>query len=248
MTFSRRIVRELLQNSVTEQCEVEKVYALLPVTSCRRRTHCCLVLPEMTLLEALMAIHRLVRMAPAMRRQLIKKLVTYFFLNAVEITSCPFLDGVHCLIYRDRFFGCRAYGLWSPGFYEELETRNRKAKIPLQKQWQNLGISLPQIIIDFQVPYCPFVETEDHALIDDDMLLDAWERIERLSQRFSFWHQAFHRRYFSDLSFLLASLTFGFTDVIKQKLAVVSDIVTDGDKGRLDRIVAGLPDLCAELT
>jgi Fe-S-cluster containining protein len=70
------------------------------------------MLPEMTLVEALPVIRRLVEMAATMRNRLIKKIIGHFFLNPVEITSCPFLEGQECLIYPDRFFGCRSYGLW----------------------------------------------------------------------------------------------------------------------------------------
>jgi Fe-S-cluster containining protein len=206
------------------------------------------MLPEMTLVEALAAIQRLVDMAPAMRRRLMKIIVGYFFLNPVEITSCPFLDGQDCLIYQDRFLGCRAYGLWSRGYYEKLAARSREAKRYLQKQWENLGVSLPQKVIDFQVPYCLYVETDGHAVTDDEMLLYASDRIETLSRHFSQWHQSFRQRYFSDLSFLLASLVFGVTEVVQMKFAMVSDIVTTGNRAILDRMVGELPDLCAELT
>ena len=96
------------------------------------------MLPEMTLVEVLPVIQRLVDMAPAVRKRLLQKIIIYFFLNPVEITSCPFLDGQDCLIYADRFFGCRSYGLWSQDYYEKLAASDRKVKIYLQKQWKNL--------------------------------------------------------------------------------------------------------------
>ena len=198
-------------------------------------------------MEALAAIQRLVDMAPDMRRRLIKIIVGYFFLNPVEVTSCPFLDGKDCLIYQDRFFGCRAYGLWSPGYYEKLAARSRQAKARFQKQWENLGVSLPQTVIDFQVPYCLCVETDGHA-VTDETLLYALDTIETLSRDFSQWHHSFSQRYFSDLSFLLGSLVFGFTGAVQMKFATVRDILTTGNRARVNRIVGELPDLCAELT
>ncbi|MGD8450149.1 MAG: hypothetical protein PVF36_13060, partial [Desulfobacterales bacterium] len=113
MTFSPHIIRELLQTSDRQFQELKEVYALLPDTRCQRKTHCCSLLPEITLVEALLAIRRLVEMATAVRNPLIQKIIGYFFLNPVEITSCPFLEGQECTVYPDRFFGCRSYGLWS---------------------------------------------------------------------------------------------------------------------------------------
>lgn len=247
MIFSLHVIKELLQISVPQRRELEGTYALIPATRCQRRTHCCSMLPEMTLIEALAAIQQLVNMNPPTRILLIKRTVSYFFLNPVEITSCPFLDSRDCVIYRDRFFGCRAYGLWSQKYYDKLAGSNRLAKKHIQKQWENLGVFLPRAVIDFQVPYCLNVETDGHAFINDEMLQHLSERIGTLSQYFSRWHKSFGQRYFSDLSFLIASLVFGFTEAVCMKFAIVSDIVTAGNRGRLDRAVGELPDLFAEM-
>lgn len=223
------------------------MYALIPKTQCQRRAFCCSMLPEMTLIEALTTIHQLVNQDSSLRRQFLKKIVRYFFLNPLEITMCPFLDGRDCLIYQNRFFGCRAYGLWSKDYYEKLTDSSRQVKNQIQKQWENLGIFLPQKVIDFQVPYCLNVKVNGHASINDEMLLNISGKIEKLSQHLSQWHQSFRQSYFSDLSFLLASLVFGITGAVRMKFAIVSDIVTSGNRSKLDRIVRELPDLFAEL-
>jgi len=226
---------------------LQGTYALLPATRCRRRTHCCSMLPEMTLVEALGAIQLMVNMAPFVRKQLLQNLIVYFFINPVEITSCPFLINKNCLIYEHRFFGCRAYGLWSQDHYEKLDLRSRQAKKHIQEQWENMGISIPQSVIDFQVPYCSFVETDSLVTIDDAMLLNVSDAVESISEEFSRWHHLFVQRYYSDLGFLLASLVFGFPEVVRKKMTVVSDIITNGNKTILEKVVEELPDLCAEL-
>jgi Fe-S-cluster containining protein len=201
----------------------------------------------MNLIEALPAINRLVNMPSSMRRQVIKKIVVYFFTNPVEITSCPFLHDRDCLIYEDRFFGCRAYGLWSGEYYEKLAVSSQQAKKIIRNQWERLGVFLPQAVIHFQIPYCLYGETEGHGLICDEMLLHVSEAIEKLSEQFLPWHQLFSQRYFSDLSFLFASLVFGFPQTVRMKFTIVRDIVTTGNRSRMDRIIEELPDLCAEL-
>ena len=228
--------------------ELQGAYALLPDTRCRRRTHCCTMLPEVTLIEALAAIKQLTNDASAVREKLLKNIIRYFFLNPVEITSCPFLKDQDCLIYEHRFFGCRAYGLWSQEHYETLALRDRQAKVHFQKQWKNMGISLPRDVIEFQVPYCPFVETDPLSDVNDAMLLDVSDSIESISEGHLRWHHLFAQRYFSDLSFLLASLAFGFTDVVRMKLEVVSDMVNTGKREKLNKVFNTLPDLLAELT
>ncbi len=206
------------------------------------------MLPEMTLVEALPVIRRLVEMAAAMRNRLIKKIIGHFFLNPVEITLCPFLEGQECLIYPDRFFGCRSYGLWSPAHYETLAARDRRAKKHLQEQWKSLGVCLPKKVVDFQVPYCLCVETNGPVIIDDKILVQASDTIEAISAGFSSWHQLFGQRYFSDLSFLLSALMFGHTAAVQMKFTLVRYIVNTKNRTRLDRIIQELPDLCAMLT
>ena len=248
MTFSPHIIRELLRASDHQLRELKETYARLPATRCRRRTRCCSMLPEMTLVEALPVIRCLGEMAGDMRKRLIQKTIGYFFLNPVEITSCPFLEGQECRVYPDRFFGCRSYGLWSKGYYETIAARDRKAKRYLQEQWKDLSVCLPNKIVDFKVSYCPWVETIRPKAIDDKTLLKVSDRIQAISAHFSSRHQWFARRYFSDLSFLLSALMFGYTEAVQLKFTIVRDMVHTENRTKLDRILKKLPDLCAELT
>lgn len=248
MPFSQQDISALLMASAQQERQLKNAYASLPETRCRRRAKCCLMLPEMTLLEALVSIQRLAGMAPAVRQRFVKNISSYFFLNPVEITHCPFLDDRECLIYQDRFFHCRAYGLWSVAYYESLAKRNRLAKNNLRKQWENLGISLPRKIVDFQLPYCRYVESDGGHEGYDEILRHTSDGIETLSRHFSHRHESFCNEYFSDLSFLLTSLVFGVAGAVRMKFDIVRDIVTRQDRTRLDRVVSQLPDLCAALT
>jgi len=241
------VIKELLQNSAPLLQQLNETYALLPPTQCRRQAHCCSLLPETTLVEALVVIRRLTDMPPAIRQRYVQKIIRYFFINPVEITSCPFIKDQDCLIYNDRFWGCRTYGLWSQAYYEKLAGQDRQAKVQLQQQWKNLGISLPQKVVDFQVPYCRHVEMLEDRDMDDKMLLQVSEKIETLSEQFSHRHQSFRQQYYSDLSFLLSTLVFGFTEAVKMKFSLVSDIINTGSSNRLDQIIKELPDLMAEL-
>jgi Fe-S-cluster containining protein len=245
LTFSTDVIRELLNTSVNQRQELGKTYARLSATRCRRKTYCCSLLPEMTLVEALVAIQRLSDMAPAVRRQMVRTIIRYFFLNPAEIISCPFLDSQDCLIYQDRFFGCRAYGLWSKDYYEKLVSRSRQVKVHFQRQWKKLGVPLPQPVIDFQVPYCRCVEPDGNGVIDDSQLMRTADAVNALSGQFSEWHELFGQKYFFDLSFFLASLVFGFAESVKMKFVIVREIVTTGNRTGLDRILGDIPDILA---
>lgn len=241
------VMKELLQNSTPLLQKLNTTYALLPPTRCRRQTYCCSLLPGTTLVEALAAIKCLTDMAPAIQKKLVQKIIKYFFLNPVEISACPFLKDQDCLIYDVRFWGCRTYGLWSQAYYEKLAGQDRQAKVHRQQQWKNLGVSLPPKVVDFQVPYCRHVEIPEDRDLDDKMLLQVSEKIETLSQQLSHRDQSFRQQYHSDLSFLLSTLMFGFTEAIKLKFSVVRDMINTGNSNRLDHIINELPDLLTEL-
>jgi hypothetical protein len=112
----------------------------------------------------------------------------------------------------------------------------------------SLGVCLPKKVVDFQVPYCLCVETNGPPVIDDKILVQVSDRIEAISVGFSYWHQSFAQRYFSDLSFLLSALMFGYTAVVQMKFTLVRDMVNTENRTKLDKIIQELPDLCEALT
>ena len=237
MAFSRQVIQELLAESKDQRFALMEAYAHLPHTRCRRQTYCCSLLPEMSLLEALSAIQRLLEMKSEQRSWMSKRLIRYFLLNPVEILRCPFLESNSCLIYPTRFFGCRAYGLWSKKHYRKKAEQSRQAKTLNQRQWQRLGVSLPQEVVDFNVDYCPYVEWDGNTEVDDTFLLNTFDTIETLSEQLLPWHNTFHHQYFSDLSFLLASISFGLQRAVQLKFEVVRHVLLTGDKGRVRQLI-----------
>jgi hypothetical protein len=174
-------------------------------------------------------------------------MIHYFFLNPVEILMCPFLEDQECLIYEDRFLGCRAYGLWSKGYYQQQAEHSRQAKRLSQEQWQRLGVSLPQAVVDFHLPYCPYVEVEGEVPVDDEHLLHASDTIEAISGQLAPWHDSFRQRYFSDLSFLLVSNVLSSQEAIQLKFEIVRDILSTGNHEKVEDIVDKLDDLFEDL-
>ena len=240
-------INELIACSMLERQKLVGLYAAIPATQCRRRTTCCMMLPEMAFIEALAAFSRLKKMTASKRVQILQKLVKYFFLNPVEISACPFLESPECLIYSDRFFGCRAYGLWSPAVYAKLSTQAQTAKQHLQKQWANLNVTLPKAVTGFQAPYCPDVEILDGGEINDQQLDEIEKNIDTLSREFSREDKAYRHTYFSDLSFLITTWIFGYQKAVGLKFTLVKDIVSTGNRAKMDKMLSSVADPLAKI-
>lgn len=235
-------INKVLENSISQRRKLHGLYTSIPLTSCRRQTTCCMLLPEMTLIEALVALDRIKKMAAAGQTQILQNLLKYFFLNPVEITTCPFLEGSKCLIYPDRFFGCRAYGLWSHATYDNLSNQTRAAKQHLQKQWATLGVTLPETVTGFEVPYCPYVEIVDGGEINDQQLDEIARNIDELSRHFDHEDKTFRHNYLLDLSFLIASRTYGYTKAVQLKFTFVKDFISTGNRSKLDKSLSNVSD------
>jgi hypothetical protein len=245
--ISLSVLKELLGTSAQKRGEIRKTYRELPDTECHRNARCCALLPDTTLLEALVAVHRLVEMPSASRHEIILGMVRYFFLNPIEIMSCPFLVNRDCVIYEDRFFGCRAYGLWSKAFYCQLSGRARDAKRYVRDQWKHLGVVLPREVTGHEVPYCEHVKISGGGSCTDEMLLCLSGKIEEESGSFPPWHQLYLGTYFSDLSFLVSALVFGVHEAVNMKFRIVSEVVKTGTRDRLAASLEEVPDIFSPL-
>ena len=227
-------LKEIIEKSAPQLRELRAIYDLLPLTTCQRQGRCCSLLPEMTFLEALAAFKVMMSWSPVDRIKVLRKMAQYFFCNAAEIQACPFLSGKDCLIYEDRFFGCRAYGLWSRNYYQDLADQNREGKRLLQQQWASLGIALPGEVLSFEVPYCSHVEIDQRSRITDEILTEAAERMENLSGELSPWDHDFKEKYFSDLGFFLTGLQFGTQEAVRLKFFITRDLIQKRDSTRLE--------------
>ena len=171
------------------------------------------------------------------RLALLKKISSYFFQNAARICACPFLDGDTCLVYEIRFFGCRAYGLWSPQHYHKVAARSQAAKKYLQQQWHALDVKLPQEVIDFTVPYCLDVQAVGNVVLDDIDLVEKAAAVESISLCFSDAHQSFHKNYYADFSFVVAAMHYGRRRAVQIKFDVVKEIVQTGRSRKLNPLL-----------
>jgi hypothetical protein len=89
---------------------------------------------------------------------------------------------------------------------------------------------------------------QGNVSVDDTFVLEKYEMIEDISKQWAPWHDYFRRRYFSDVSFLLASVVLGFNQAIQLKFEAVGDFLSSGRSGKIDEFVDKLNDFLEDLT
>ena len=239
--FSLKDIKQTIDGAAALFSGLTDVYGQIPATECRRRVSCCALVPEMTFAEALFALDRMKRLPVPARNQVVLRLVTCFFTNAVEISACPFLEANGCLIYPDRFFGCRAYGLWSLDTYQERSEAGLAAKKSLQVAWRSMGVVLPDAVVNFRQPYCRDVKVTEKTSVDDDFLKALEDQVEILSQGMGEGHEVYLRTYGGDFSFLIAALLLGTREAVSRKVAFVKAVVARGNQSILEETRRKLP-------
>jgi hypothetical protein len=239
--FSLARLEGLLSEAAPALTDLRTVYARLPTGSCRRRARCCAFLPEMTFLETLSILDRLRSGSPLWRKSLIKKIVRYFFTNPVEISGCPFLESRDCSLYAERAFGCRAYGLWSPAYYQDLVDRNSRAKAAFGQEWHKLGVELPLEVLQYRPPYCR--DLVPAALpVSDELLIREAEEVETLAVTLNPWQRFLEEDCFSDLSFFMARWIYGPAEAVRLKFLIVRDWVQKKNQERLADVLRNFED------
>ncbi len=225
----------LVEQSGKSLRELHRLYNRLPATKCLCRARCCSMLPGMNGVEAVSALVRLRGMEAEARERVCLRLLEYFFMNPVRICGCPFLEGGKCIIYQGRFSGCRAYGVWSADYYERITAADRKARRVFQEQWKRAGVELPGEVLDFELPYCRNVKIVKRKKGGYDRLLrKTASAIDELSMKSdSAFHADFGNIFFSDLSFLAASMIWGSGRAAGMKFRIVKEFTEHGDETAL---------------
>jgi Fe-S-cluster containining protein len=205
---------------------LKRLYQRIPTTTCNRQTHCCRLMPEVSYVEFLHVVGALGRLPRDVQTETMEKTVTYFFLNAVRIDRCPFLHHNACRIYEDRPFTCRAYGLWSRAYYDELVATNRRAKEPVRAAWKTLGIKLPDDVVAYQPAHCDRVTMTSGGPITDAELDLVQAEIFSLDSNLEQGMRQFRQVFFSDPSFLLTCTIIGYESCLVEKVAVAREYLS----------------------
>ncbi|MEW5723742.1 MAG: hypothetical protein AB1896_11585 [Thermodesulfobacteriota bacterium] len=211
----------------------------LPPTTCARKTECCALLPRMSLAEACLVWEKLEALPGEALLRVSLRLVQYYYLNAVRIMGCPFMEEKDCLVYTGRPFVCRAYGLWSPAEYRRQSRTAREDGKRMEKAWADLGIRLPRDVTGPGPPYCREVRLASGASVSDLNLHQLSGRIQDLDRRLPFASE-FARKYGNDLSFLAAATSAGFEAALRNKVSVVREHLAGGRSASLEYLLAKL--------
>lgn len=134
--------------------ELQRIYGMIPETSCERCGTCCTVPQPAYIVEYLNMFRYVNKVMPEKWPDIIAGAVRYYFLELVDINlRCPFLDGENnCLVYEARPFTCRTYGLL--GRRDENEKVRRNMEKLAEKYLQEYNIELPRAIVEFELPAC----------------------------------------------------------------------------------------------
>lgn len=231
---------EILKTAVQEGAEVRARLKLLleslPPTRCQRKTDCCSLLPQMSLVEASLIQEFMNTLPDDKQFALIKKLVEYFFLNATRIMGCPFLGDHACGIYEFRPFGCRAYGMWSESAYNKMSGMAVEAQNRVRQAWAGMGIDLPEEVTGYRPAYCRDVEFENGPGPGDDLLNDIEKKIHEENARLQPWSVEFGHKYGADLSFLYSASLLGYNSALRNKVNIVEDLLDRGESRTLNTI------------
>jgi hypothetical protein len=156
------------------------------------------------------------------------KLVEHFLQNASRRLPCPWARPDSCARYEMRFFGCRAYGLWSARAYELRRAQSLQAAETVQAAWQSMGVSLPAEVCAPPPAYCTKVKPAAGAAIDDAGLDELEARLAGLGQDEP-WHGLL-AGCGGDLSYLAAGLALGWQECLQAKVAVTRALLAGDDQ------------------
>lgn len=208
------------------------LYQGLPATTCARQGACCGLLPPLAPLEIYAWLAWLDQAPPGERQEQVLALVEHFLLNAAQRRPCPWALAGACAVYEDRFWACRAYGLWPAAVYAPRRAAALAAQERVAQAWASLGVILPQEVLAPGPDYCGAVRLQPHGAKIPDLAagLEAGEtRLAELAQGLP-WGQEVEACG-GDLAYLLASLALGQAPCLEAKMEITRAL-TQGQTGR----------------
>ena len=219
--------------------ELQKLYDSLPETlcQCEQPGVCCAFLPQMTWLEALQWVDLIQQMPADARAKMLRTFLEFYLTNPLRSNGCPFLENGACGIYELRPFACRAYGLWSPEYGTARTQESRQDRNALRQMWQNFGLELPPQTVESEIDYCDQVRCATAKSISDSQLMDILQQIYELDQALAELQTQFEAEYYSDFSFLMATLALGYRKAVLGKFAVIKEMVQQGTEERLGQML-----------
>lgn len=201
------------------------MYGRLPVTTCQRRGICCGLLPPVQHIELLVWLLEFLQLPREEAALQANKLVEHFLFNAAQRRQCPWLEPGSCNIYNRRFFGCRAYGLWSPQAYEQRRSGSVEASRRTAQAWASMGVELPADILAPGPDYCLAVQPlKGHNTIDDSELDRQEDNLAAMTQDLP--GSDIFTQWGGDISYAVAWLVLGPQTALEMKVQATKALLS----------------------
>ena len=121
---------------------------------------------------------------------------------------------------------------------QERTQQSREGKMKLVKMWQRCGIELaPAAIVD-EMDYCDQVGCKSDMKISDNRLMTILQEIYLLDTELADLQTKFENEYYSDFSFLIASLALSTKKAVLGKFAVIKELSRSGTDKRLKNLLS----------
>jgi hypothetical protein len=116
--------------------------------------------------------------------------------------------------------------------------QSREEKMRLVKMWQRYGIEMvPEAIVN-EMDYCNHVGSKSDIKISDKRLMAVLQEIYLLDKEMADLQTKFENEYYSDFSFLVASLALSTKKAVLGKFAVIKELSRSGTDQRLQNLLS----------
>jgi len=160
--------------------QLRRIYAGFPETRCENCARCCFESPGVFYIEYLHLSQVLAELPAQRRDELIRRAFRELFFSWIEPErTCIFLESGRCAIYHERPLACRLFGLVPAPERDRAEAQARIAAREEARRLKQLGIEVPEGVIQRALLSCDKVrDTRGNSVTLDPEAIAA--RVARL--------------------------------------------------------------------
>jgi len=135
--------------------QLRRIYAGFPETRCENCARCCFESPGIFYIEYLHLFEALTDVPAQRRDELIRRAFRELFFSWIEPEgTCIFLESGRCAIYHERPLACRLFGLVPAPERDRAEAQARMAAREEARRLKQLGIEVPEGVIQRALLSC----------------------------------------------------------------------------------------------
>ena len=134
---------------------LRRIYAAFPETRCENCARCCFESPGVFYIEYLHLFEVLADLPAPRRDELVTRAFRELFFSWIEPErTCIFLESARCPIYHQRPLACRLFGLVPAPARDSAEAEARLAAREEARRLKQLGIEVPEAVIQRSLVSC----------------------------------------------------------------------------------------------